>query len=160
MANEFYVRVEGSRQGVFKGETAREKHKGKIPGISFHYNVTSPRDVASGQASGRHRHGPVTMLKRWGPATPQLFQALVTNETLTSVVFEFLKTGPDGEERIYHVVRLTNASVSEIDQFTADETPDPDQDAPELERISFTFQRIEIENTAGKTIATDEARPR
>lgn len=36
------------------------------------YTVISPRDSASGQASGKRMHNPVTFVKEWGPATPQL----------------------------------------------------------------------------------------
>lgn len=37
-----------------------------------HYTVKSPRDSASGMASGKRTHKPVTFVKEWGPATPQL----------------------------------------------------------------------------------------
>lgn len=37
-----------------------------------HYSVKSPRDSASGQASGKRTHHPVTFVKEWGAATPQL----------------------------------------------------------------------------------------
>jgi type VI secretion system secreted protein Hcp len=157
MAYEFYVTIEGVKQGKFKPESMREKHKEKIAGISFHYNVKSPRDAASGQASGKRTHHPVTFVKEWGPATPQLFQALTTNESLKSVLFEFVKTDKNGEEYVYHTIKLVNASVSEIDQYLAgDSKQDQSHDVHELEKISFTFQRIELENKDGKTMSVDD----
>lgn len=36
------------------------------------YQVKSPRDAASGLASGKRQHRPVTFVKEWGAATPQL----------------------------------------------------------------------------------------
>lgn len=36
------------------------------------YTVQSPRDAASGQASGRRMHKPITVVKEWGPTTPML----------------------------------------------------------------------------------------
>jgi len=36
------------------------------------YSVKSPRDAASGQASGKRMHKPITITKEWGPATPML----------------------------------------------------------------------------------------
>lgn len=36
------------------------------------FRVTGPRDAASGQASGKRMHKPFTIVKEWGPATPQL----------------------------------------------------------------------------------------
>jgi hypothetical protein len=36
------------------------------------YQVKSPRDSASGQATGKRMHKPMTIVKEWGAATPQL----------------------------------------------------------------------------------------
>ena len=36
------------------------------------YQVVSPRDSASGQATGKRIHKPFTIVKEWGAATPQL----------------------------------------------------------------------------------------
>src|SRR5687767_8170397 len=36
------------------------------------YTIKSPRDSASGMASGKRTHKPVTFVKEWGAATPQL----------------------------------------------------------------------------------------
>ena len=36
------------------------------------FQVTGPRDAASGQASGKRMHKPFTIVKEWGAATPQL----------------------------------------------------------------------------------------
>jgi len=83
MAHEFYVTVEGSKQGKLKGESPREQHKDKLPGLGFHYSVSSPRESGSGQATGRRIHQPVSFVKEWGAATPQLFQALTTNRAPT-----------------------------------------------------------------------------
>lgn len=38
------------------------------------HHIISPRDVATGQASGKRMHKPVTFVKEWGAATPQLSQ--------------------------------------------------------------------------------------
>jgi type VI secretion system secreted protein Hcp len=156
MAYEFYVKVKGQKQGDFKNETPREKHQGKIPGISFYYQVSSPRDSASGQASGKRTHHPVTFVKEWGASTPQFFQALATNEVLPSVLFEFVKTDKNGEEYVYHTIKLVNATVSNIKQYLTPGTASASHDVHELEEISFTFQRIEIENKDGKTMAVDD----
>ena len=36
------------------------------------YEVTSPRDIATGQASGKRMHKPFVIRKEWGAASPQL----------------------------------------------------------------------------------------
>jgi hypothetical protein len=42
------------------------------------YQVVSPRDVASGQATGKRMHKPFTIVKEWGAATPQLMAMKAT----------------------------------------------------------------------------------
>ncbi|MEO7601864.1 MAG: hypothetical protein ABIS39_01165 [Sphingomicrobium sp.] len=37
-----------------------------------HYTVKSPRDSASGMASGKRMHKPFTLVTEWGAATPEL----------------------------------------------------------------------------------------
>ncbi len=158
MAYQFFVSIKGTKQGMFRGESLREQYKDKIPGLRFAYEVKSPRDVASGLASGKHQHSFVAMTKQWGAATPQIFQACVTNELLPSVLFEFMHTTPEGVEEVYHTVKLTNASIAGIRQHIGDvdaTAPAGQIDPNELETISFTFQTIEIENRTGKTAASD-----
>lgn len=159
MANEFYVTIDGIRTGRFHGESTNEAAKGKITGLEFFYEVISPRDVASGQATGKRQHLPIRMVKEWGAASPQLFQALVNNETLTSVLFEFVQTAPDGKQQISDTIKLTGATVSayrryigNVENFAYDSGPD----SRRLETVSFSFRTIEITNVAGKTSAVDD----
>jgi len=162
MAYEFYVTIEGTKQGKFKGESVREKHKDKIAGLSYNHEINSPRDISSGQAAGKRQHMAVKITKEWGPSTPQIFQALTTNEVLKSVLFEFVKTTPEGEETIYHTVKLVNATVAKVRQVTGKgESAESSKtvatfDTHELEEVSFTYQRIEVENKPGKTMAFDD----
>jgi len=161
MAYEFFVTIEGTKQGKFKGETngldGGKATSGKIAGVRFFAETVSPRDVATGQASGRRQHKPIMITKQWDAASPQLFKALVDNEVLKSVLFEFVKTNAQGQEFVYHTIKLTNATVSDIKAYLdlTDTTGDP-YDAHELEDVSFTFQKIEMENTEAKTSAVDD----
>ena len=45
---------------------------GKLSAAHFLHEVKSPRDAASGMASGKRMHKPVTITKEWGPAPPML----------------------------------------------------------------------------------------
>ncbi len=163
MAYEFYVSIEGTKQGKFKGESPKKEQAQKIPGLSFQYEVISPRDPATGQHSGKRQHRPVSFVKEWGAATPQLFQALVGNEVLKTVKFEFIQMDKGtGQEGIYFTIDLANASVADIKQFsgTADAAESAkhtsSQGSKELETISFTFQKITLTHVKEKTSAMDD----
>ncbi len=147
-----FVTIEGTRQGKFRGESLRQGAADRIEALSVSYEVQSPRDVATGQASGKRQHKPVAITKEWGPATPQLFQALVTNEVLKSVLIEFVAVGRDGRSEVAHSMRLTNATVAHLRQFTEKEQAG----LRPLEEVSFTFQKIEINNNRGRTAAMDD----
>jgi type VI secretion system secreted protein Hcp len=151
MAYEFYVTIEGSKSGVIKGDVVKRGHEGKIAGLAFDYEAMIAQSRSgSGQATGKRQHSPITITKRWDVATPRLCQALVTGERLKSVLIEFEGTDrKTGKKLIYHTVKLTNASITDIFQYA-------DADTGELEDVSFVFQKIEIENKIGKTVAADD----
>jgi len=145
--------VQGARQGVFKGEGARP---GQISILQLSYEVKAPRDVATGQATGRRQHSPVVVTKVLGAASPQFFTALVTNEVLPSVQIQFYRTRADGMEELYHSVRLTNATVVQVRHYMRDPQGGGPASTRALEDVAFTFQRIEIENKSGKTLGVDD----
>ena len=148
-----YMSVQGSKQGVFKGEGARP---GQISILQFTYEVKAPRDVATGQASGRRLHSPVMVTKELGAASPQLFTALVANEILPSVQIQFFRTRVDGKEELYHTVRLTNATVVRVRHHMHNPEVVGLSPGRALEDVAFTFQRIEIQNNVGKTMGIDD----
>ena len=143
-SGEIRVVIEGSKQGQFKSETGGKD--AAQAALAYRYEISSPRDAASGQASGKRMHSPVVLTRPVGAASPQLFQALATNEVLKSVQIDVLDSRTSA---ILYRIRLINASVSKIEQMT-------DAEGRLMENVSFTFQRIEFEHPGGKTTATDD----
>jgi type VI secretion system secreted protein Hcp len=113
MAFQAHISIKGKKQGQFKGEGIQDRRKDKwIPVLAIKMGVQSPRDVATGQASGKRQHQPVTITKEWGAASPQLWQALTSNEPLHSVEIQFTRTSGTGAEQVYETIKLTNAVIS------------------------------------------------
>jgi len=162
-ASSFDVTIEGTKQGRFKGERGKGD---KIAGLAFHYDVKSPRDAATGMASGKRQHGAITFTKAVDSSSPQIFQALIGNEVLKSVLFEFRGTSADGQEMIFYQMTLTNATLSEVEQYvgmsgqvtTAEAKHSGVSDSSLLEDVRLTFQRIEVVSQVGKTMAADDWR--
>jgi type VI secretion system secreted protein Hcp len=137
----FSMTIEGQKQGVISG-------KGGILGSRFSHGMKSPRDAASGLASGKRQHSPVTYTKALGSSSPQLFSALATNEVLKSVVVSV--PGVDGGPG--YLIKLTNASISEIKQYTEMVSGR----AAVFEDVSFTYQRIEVQDLGTGAVAVDD----
>jgi type VI secretion system secreted protein Hcp len=155
MPTQFFATVTGARQGAFKGESTQKGREGKIPGVAFSYGVLSPRDLTSGLPTGRRQHQPVVFSKLWGASSPQFYEAIYTNEALTTVLFEFFVTNAAGVEVLNHTIKLTNASISAVRQTLADNQPVNAVDSRELQEISLTFQKIDILNIGGVEAADD-----
>lgn len=159
-----YVAIKGMKQGQFKGEAVQERRKDKwIPIASFTFGVRSPRDMASGAMMGKRQFEPVCLLKEWGASDPQIFQAASSNENLNEVTFEFTKASRTGDEYVYETLKLTNASLTSVRQFTAHpgDTSSASRSVSEtqaLAEVCFTFQRVEITNADGKTTYVDDWR--
>jgi hypothetical protein len=74
---------------MFRGSSSEGRSWSDIGVLGFQIEVTSPRDVATGLASGKRQYKPVQVVKSLDKSSPKLFQALTTNEVLTSVSFLF-----------------------------------------------------------------------
>lgn len=68
------------------------------------------------------------------------------------VVIEFVRPGRGGQEEVYRRVTLVNAVVSGIEKSRGGAR----RDLHEREEISFTFQKIEVTDSQGKTSAQDD----
>ena len=152
-ADNIYLSITAAKQGLLKGD-GQKGLESKIVALRFHSEVMSPRDAATGLPTGKRQHKPLTITKEWGPASPQLWLALVTNEVLTDVVIDFVGIDPKtpGTMTLSHTIKLTNASVSSIVQST---DPLPNGTTRQLEDVSFTFQKIEIMDARAKTDVMD-----
>lgn len=159
MAYEFYVTITGDAQGAFKGESSKDAQKEKIPGIGYQHEIKAPKDVQTGQASGSREHKPVTICKEWGASSPQLFLALCTNEVLSTVVIEFMKTTRTGVLDVYHTITLEDAQICNIAYGSGEAgstRTTSEYDTHELEWVSFTYRKIITENVSGQTSAEDD----
>lgn len=65
--------------------------------LYFEYNVKAPRDVATGQSSGKRQHGEVVITKEWNATTPILFHRSV--EEIQGTVTYSAKAGKTGKTK-------------------------------------------------------------
>lgn len=148
-----YMKIDGVKQGPFKGEGIRNGSSQWIPIVAIEHAIESPRDAASGQASGKRQHKPIKITKETDASSPQLARAAAGREALREVVIEFVRRGPKGQEEVYQTVTLTNAVLSSIERRRGGAAG---KDTHELEDVSFTYQKIEVTNAHGKVSAGDD----
>jgi type VI secretion system secreted protein Hcp len=121
----------GAKQGPFSNTP--------IDVTAVSHEIVSPRDPASGLPTGKRQHKPISITTEWGASTPLFLNALVNNETLTSVLIGLLRNGSQ-----VATIKLTNASVSNYVQHGGSVT------------ISMTYQKIEWTWDDGGITAQDD----
>jgi type VI secretion system secreted protein Hcp len=107
MAMMAYMYAKGQKQGSFKGSTAQKGRRSGSEVISFTWGTLAPRDAQSGQASGKRQHQPVTITKEQDASSPQLFQALLSNEALDITIMVARNPSPPG-------ITLKNGTIVSI----------------------------------------------
>jgi len=142
------MKITGQTTGVFKGDSAQKGHADQIVLSSYLFQVSSPRDPASGLPTGRRVYQPLSVTKQLNQSSPQLLNALARNENLKTVVINFYQTTRMGTEVNYYRVTLTNANISADKQSTSGSTVN--------EEISFVFQKIEQQSLTGGTVFQDD----
>lgn len=174
MAHEFYMTIEGTKQGKLKGQSKSGKFN---PVLSFSMGLQSPRDAATGQASGKRQHKPVQVVIPWTTAEPELFASMMGDETLKSVVIEGQGSGTSGAGALYYTIKLTNANIVDITTHSAgtggykgpalklsfdyeqvymgQDKHETASDDWELTKFAFTFQKISSGGLS-KTTASDD----
>jgi type VI secretion system Hcp family effector len=150
----FYVSVDASKQGSFKGTSGPSKDG--IPVIGYSFDFVSAPSTATGSAQTHATRSSVVVTKEWDATSPKFYQATLDREVLKSVKFEFVKPSPEGKEEAWYKITLTNATILEYKQYTG-LLPDGGTNTFELEDMTFTFQKIEVQDVESGTSATHDA---
>lgn len=140
-----YLKLKGQKAGEIKGSVAQKGREGGIKVISVQHEIVSPRDAASGLPTGKRQHKPFVVTVEIDRSTPQLMNAIATNETFASFALDV--AGPGGGASLYKV-SLKNASIASFEFVTVNDTA--------VLKLSFTYQKIEWTWVDGGIMATDD----
>ena len=140
--------VEGQVQGKFKGQSLKKGRTDQFDVWEVYHSMESPRDAATGRASGRRVHNALVVAGETVGGTAQLYTAIFTNETLKKVKVDFYRTDKNGKQTIYYTIELKNAGLSELENLQ-DETGRPNF------RAHFTYEEITLTWADGNLTATD-----
>jgi type VI secretion system secreted protein Hcp len=119
--NAYFSKIVGEKQGAFKGGVIQKGREGWIEIIACNHTIKSPRDTASGQATGKRQHMPIRTRAYYDQSLPMWYTALTRNESLKEVVISFFSpnklgtAGGAGNETLTYEVQLTNAFVSQME---------------------------------------------
>jgi type VI secretion system secreted protein Hcp len=161
MALNAYLRLKGQKQGDIMGSVTQKGRVDSIMVIAYDHSIVSPRDPASGLPTGRRMHKPLMITKELDKSTPLLYQALVTNENISTWKLQFwtpqikAATGV-GSEVQHYTIELVNANIASIEQCMLNNKNPELTRYVEYERIFFTYQKITWTWNDGGITAEDD----
>ena len=139
-----YMTIEGATQGVIPGSCILQAHPGDITVYGYEHTVTTLPNPETCQATGHPNHSPLVVIKYVDKATVPLFAAFNNNELLRNVTLRCWRTttaSPYQEQQ--YTVTLLNARIAGIrHEMLYMGSGATQQAVPQLERISFTYERI------------------
>jgi type VI secretion system secreted protein Hcp len=137
-AAEFRVKIKSTRSAIPEF-TAQE----------MELVTKSGQDAATGMPSGRRQPQAVTVTKEVGPASSQLRRAMLDNQDLEEVQIEVFNG-----TRLLRTMKLTNAVISKIETGGASGSTKK-KSGGESEIVTFTYQKMEVTTSQGKSTAAD-----
>jgi type VI secretion system secreted protein Hcp len=108
--------------------------EGEIQIESFSWGITTPRDAASGQATGKRQHKPLTITKPIDKSSPLLFRLANDGKTPKTSQVSLIKRSTEGGAPY---------TVTFFDVFITEFAQAGDIGSQGSESISFTYQKIE-----------------
>jgi type VI secretion system Hcp family effector len=146
-----YIKLTGQKQGWIKGDSANHICKDQIDVYSYVWGVKQGFDAATGQPTGKRALQKLTFLMRSQRATPLILGATCTGENLKEVILSCFRPGKAGAQELYLKWTLTNARLCDIETgvlFSDEILP--------YDRVSLTFQKIQLEYPEGGIIFSDD----
>lgn len=143
-----YLKLSAETLKDIKGPVRdRDSNKdGSIALIAVDHGVVSPRDAATGQATGRRQHLPITVTKATDQTSPFFWHLVARNEPITTAAFFFFGSQPglSGRETLLYRLTITRAFVSKV-EFVGRTDPAATEENNRfvsVEKISLVYDSI------------------
>ncbi|MDR1124756.1 MAG: Hcp family type VI secretion system effector [Deltaproteobacteria bacterium] len=142
MALTAYLAVNGKSQGDIKGDCPQGgDKKDRIFVYSIDHLVEIPKDTHTGLPTGQRIHHPLVITKHKDQASPKLFRACCTGEQCEATL-DMYRIKPDGTEEKYYTVKLQEAIIVNMREFTPMTFLPDNKPYHDMEEISFTYSKI------------------
>ena len=138
---DMFLMVKGAQHGLIKGEAQDAQHKGEIEVLSWSWGMQGKASLGGGAATGKAAMHDLKITKRVDSASTALMLALRTNEPIQKAVLTLRKAGKAQLE--YMKVTIEQGRVMSLTIDGGDNTGT----AEVLERVTFSFNKIEVEYT-------------
>ena len=152
-----FMTATGDKQGLIRGEVTQRGRENQHRLLAYSHEIVSPRDPATGQATGKRQHQPFRIVKVLNQGSPPLMTAMTTGESLSSVVIDiWTPSTTTGVEVKLLSYTLTNARIVSLRPWMPNRSDASALTYPPAEEIAFTYQTIKVTYWNGGIESVDE----
>ncbi|WP_312839163.1 Hcp family type VI secretion system effector [Pantoea piersonii] len=138
---------------VIQGASDVLDREGSIELRGFHHSLTLPTDPMTGKVTGTRQHSPFQFTKEIDSASPYLFKAAATGQTLQTAEFRFYHINYAGQEVEYYRITLEKVKVISVSPMMHDTRDCPG--TGHMEEVALNYEKITHLYKDGNLLAHD-----
>ncbi len=152
-----HMEITGNKQGAILGSCEMEGREETMLVYDMDHTIHIPRDPQSGLPSGKRIHGPLKVVKEFDKASPKIHQALVSGEKLESVIINWYRINPMGEEENYYRHTLETAIIVSARKYMPMAFISKNEPYRHMEEVLFTYDKIKWEWIVGGSVESEDS---
>lgn len=137
--SDMFLKVEGARAGVIKGESNDQARPDEIDVVGWSWGMRAQTEMSGGGATGKSSMRELQVRKKVDRASTALMAAMRNNEQIKSAVLTVRKAGSKPLD--YVKITIENGRITSFDVESVEGAQPPEL----VERLSFSFQKIGVE---------------
>lgn len=125
---------------MIRGGSDVEGREGSIELRDLIHNLCIPTDGATGKLTGTRKHSAFSLTKAIDSASPYLYKAVATGQTLQSAEFKFYHINDAGQEVEYFNIKMERVKVISITPVMHDTRDCPG--TGHMENVQLRYEKI------------------
>ena len=152
MAIPAYLWLKDDGGALIKGGVNVFKRESSIEVKGFHHNLMLPTDSATGRITGTRVHSPLLIIKDFDCASPYLYKAVATGQSLASAEIKWYRINHAGQEEEYFNMLLEGVRIVSISPAMATgDNPNENH----METVELRYEKITWKHNDGNIIFSD-----
>jgi type VI secretion system secreted protein Hcp len=139
-----------------KGSSTVQGRERSIEVIGFGHGLNLPVDGNVGKITGPRSHLPMTIEKEFDSASPYLYRAVATGQTLQSAELRWYRINDAGREEVYFIMLMEGVKVAGVNPGMSNTRLSATSQLNHMETISMMYSRITWHYTDGNVKFTDD----
>jgi type VI secretion system effector, Hcp1 family len=155
MAIPAYLWLKDDGGADIRGAVDVKDREGSIEVLGFGHGLHLPTDNNTGKITGTRVHSALVFEKEFDSASPYLYKAVATGQTLSSAELKWYKINDAGQEVEYFNMLLENVKVVSICPLMHDVKNPATEKHNHLENVSLRYEKITWKHCDGNIIFKD-----